>query len=139
MMSMQLPDIPWQVAEALARALSFDEKGWMNQFTRLENAGNFSQFIQQVEHIVSRGFYREQQEQGQVPNIREALTWARDLANILRGIEVQLRDEKAFRAWKAIFLLDVLSRARFKKETLPEVSAQATKEEVEEVATSENQ
>jgi len=139
MMSTQLPEVPWQVAEALAQALSFDERGWMNQFTRLENAVNFSQFIQQVEHIVSRGYYREQQEEGQTPNIREALTKARDLANSLRSIESQLRDEKAFRAWKAIFLLDVLSRARFKKETLPEVSAQATKEEVEEVATSENQ
>jgi hypothetical protein len=115
MMTMQLPDIPWQVAEALARALSFDEKGWMNQFTRLENAGNFSQLIQQVEHIVSRGFYREQQQQGQSPNIREALTRIRDLANTLREIEAQLRDEKAFRAWKAIFLLDVLSRARVRE------------------------
>ncbi len=132
MMSMQLPEIPWQVAEALARALGFDEKGWMNQFTRLENAGNFSQFIQQVEHIVSRGFYREQQEQGQPPNIREALTRARDLANILRGIEAQLRDEKAFRAWKAIFLLDVLSRARFQKETSAQAGAQVEPAETQE-------
>jgi len=132
MMSMQLPEIPWQVAEALARALGFDEKGWMNQFTRLENAGNFSQFIQQVEHIVSRGFYREQQEQGQPPNIREALTRARDLANILRGIEAQLRDEKAFRAWKAIFLLEVLSRARFQKETSAQAGAQVEPAETQE-------
>jgi len=139
MMSTHLPEVPWQVAEALAQALSFDERGWMNQFTRLENAVNFSQFIQQVEHIVSRGYYREQQEEGQTPNIREALTKARDLANSLRSIESQLRDEKAFRAWKAIFLLDVLSRARFKKENLSEVSAKATKEEVEEAATSKNQ
>jgi hypothetical protein len=138
MMSMQLPDIPWQVAEALARALSFDEKGWMNQFTRLENAGNFSQFIQQVEHIVSRGFYREQQEQGQVPNIREALTRAQDLANILRGIEAQLRDEKTFRAWKAIFLLDVLSRARIQREASTEASTSAETAETSEPI-SENQ
>ena len=124
MMSMQLPDIPWQVAESLAQALSFDEKGWMNQFTRLENAGNFSQFIQQVEHIVSRGYYREQQEEGQTPSIREALTKARDLANSLRSIESQLRDEKAFRSWKAIFLLDVLSRARV-RETSAEQSTLA--------------
>ncbi len=137
MMSMQLPDIPWQVAEALARALSFDEKGWMNQFTRLENAGNFSQFIQQVEHIVSRGFYREQQEQGQVPNIREALTRARDLANILRGIEAQLRDERSFRTWKAIFLLDVLSRARV-RETSAEQGTSAVAAETSEPI-SENQ
>lgn len=132
MMSMQLPDIPWQVAEAVARALGFDEKGWMNQFTRLENAGNFSQFIQQVEHIVSRGYYREQQEQGQTSNIRDALTRARDLANILRGIEAQLRDEKTFRAWKAIFLLDVLSRARFQKETFAQAGAQAKPAETQE-------
>jgi len=137
MMSMQLPDIPWQVVEALARALSFDEKGWMNQFTRLENAGNFSQFVQQVEHIVSRGFYREQQEQGQSPNIREALTRARDLANTLREIEAQLRDEKAFRAWKAIFLLDVLSRARV-RELSAEQSTSAVAAETSEPI-SENQ
>ena len=136
MISMQLPEMPWQVAEALARALSFDEKGWMNQFTRLENAANFSQFIQQVEHIISRGYYREQQEQEQTPNIREALTKARDLADTLRTIEAQLRDEKAFRAWKAIFLLNVLSRARFKKETSTEASAPA---DTEEVTISENQ
>ena len=137
MMSMQLPDIPWQVAEALARALSFDEKGWMNQFTRLENAVNFSQFIQQVEHIVSRGFYREQQEQRQSPNIREALTRAQALANTLREIEAKLRDEKAFRAWKAIFLLDVLSRARV-RETSAEQSTSAETAETSEPI-SENQ
>jgi hypothetical protein len=129
MMAMRLPDIPWQVAEALARALSFDEKGWMNQFTRLESAGNFSQFIQQVEHIISRGYYREQQESDQTPNIWEALTQAKELAKTLREIEAQLRDEKAFRAWKAIFLLDVLSRARFRKETPAEASPQAKIEE----------
>lgn len=138
MTSMPLPDIPWQVAEALARALGFDEKGWMNQFTRLENTGNFSQFIQQVEHIVSRGFYREQQEQGRPPNIREALTCARDLANTLRKIEEQLRDEKAFRAWKAIFLLDVLSRARVHKEASTEASTLAESAEAS-VAASEKQ
>ena len=114
MLQIDLPEVPWQVSEALARALVFDEKGWMNQFTRLENAPNFSQFIRQVENIVSRGYYREQQEKGQQPNIQQALTKARDLANTLRGIESALRDEKAFRAWKAIFLLDVLSRARIR-------------------------
>jgi hypothetical protein len=137
MMSMQLPDIPWQVVEALARALSFDEKGWMNQFTRLENAGNFSQLIQQVEHIVSRGFYREQQEQGQSPKIREALTRARDLANTLREIEAQLRDEKAFRAWKAIFLLDVLSRARVREASAEQSTSTVATETSEPI--SENQ
>jgi hypothetical protein len=112
MMSMQLPEVPWGVAEALARALSFDEKGWMNQFTRLENSRDFSQFIQQVEHIISRGYYREQQDKGQSTNIREALTSECNLADKLRKIAEQLREEPAFRAWRAIFLLDVLSRAR---------------------------
>jgi hypothetical protein len=138
MMSVQLPDIPWQVTEALARALGFDEKGWMNQFTRLENAGNFSQFIRQVEHIVSRGFYREQQEQGRPPNIRDAFTRAKDLAKTLREIEAQLRDEKTFRTWKAIFLLDVLSRVRFQRETSTQAGAQAEPAETEE-AMKENQ
>ena len=132
MMSVQLPEIPWQVTEALAKALGFDERGWMNQFTRLENAGNFSQFIQQIEHIVSRGYYREQQKPEQSPDIRKALTNAKDLANMLRGIEAQLRDEKAFRAWQAIFLLDVLSRARFQKESAAQVSTQAEPVETEE-------
>lgn len=132
MMSVQLPEIPWQVAEALARALSFDDKGWMSQFTRLENAVNISQYIQQVEHIVCRGFYREQQEHGHSAGIREVLTRARDLANILREIETQLRDEKAFRAWKAIFLLDVLSRARVQKETSAEQSTSAETAETSE-------
>jgi len=112
MMSMQLPEVPQEVATALARALGFDEKGWMNQFTRLENSRDFSQFIQQVEHIISRGYYREQQEKGQPPNIQEAMTKASDLADKLRTIEEKLREERAFRAWRAIFLLDVLSRAR---------------------------
>jgi hypothetical protein len=116
MLQSNLPETPWQVSEALARALGFDEKGWMNQFTRLENSANFSQFIQQVEHIVSRGYYREQQEKGQTPNIRDALTRARDLAKSLREMSISLQDEKSFRAWKAIFLLDILSRARFRGE-----------------------
>src|SRR5579885_82059 len=116
MMQINLPEVPWQVSEALAKALGFDVKGWMNQFTRLENATNFAQFIQQLEHIISRGYYREQQERGQQSNIREALTHARDLANKLREMSGLLQDEKSFRAWKAIFLLDVLSRARVRVE-----------------------
>jgi len=120
MLQPNLPEVPWQVSEALAWALGFDEKGWMNQFTRLENAPNFPQFIQQVERIISRGYYREQQEEGGQPNIQQALTKARDLANILRGMDSTLQDEKTFRAWKAIFLLDVLSRAQMKTEASPE-------------------
>jgi hypothetical protein len=121
MMGLQIPDVPWQVSEALAKVLSLDEKGWMNHFTRLENAGNFSQFIEQVERMISRGCYREQQEKRELQekkeqqekreHIRDAITKAHDLANVLRSIEAQLRDERTFRAWKAIFLLDVLSRA----------------------------
>ena len=131
MLQTGLPDVPWQASEALARALEFDEKGWMNQFTRLENAPNFSQFIRQVENIISRGYYREQQEEGQQPSIQQALTRARDLTNTLRGIRSSLRDEKNFRAWKAIFLLDVLSRAHIRTEVSSgqtEEEAQTTKE-----------
>lgn len=129
MMDLKLPDVPRQVSEALARALSFDEKGWMNQFTRLENAGNFSQFIQQVERIISRGYYREQQESEQAQSICKALTRAQDVANKLREIENQLPDERSFRAWKAIFLLDVLSRLRFQRQA-PEVET-AEEQEVQ--------
>jgi len=137
MMAMQLPEVPCQVSEALAKALRFDEKGWMNQFTRLENAGTFSQFIQQVEHIISRGYYREQQESGQNPDIRQALTRARNIAEDLRKIESQLRDDRSFRAWKAIFLLDVLSRARFRKESAPESEEASASEEASESKTEE--
>lgn len=112
MMGQDLPEVPWQISEALAHALGFDERGWMNQFTRLENASEFSQFIQQVEHILSRGFYREEQKEGKQPDIRRALSRAKDLANILRGIASALGDAKTFRAWRAIFLLDVLSRIK---------------------------
>lgn len=110
MVQSDLPEVPWQVSEALARALAFDEKGWMNQFARLENATNFSQFMQQMEHIISRGYYREQQEQRQQPDIRRALTAARNLADKLREMSGVLQDDKSFRTYKAVFLLDVLSR-----------------------------
>lgn len=124
LMQTDLPEVPWQLSEALARALAFDEKGWMNQLTRLENATNFSQLLQQTEHIVSRGYYREQQEKGHQPNIREALTRAQGLAKKLGEISGLLEDEKSFRAWKAILLLDVLSRARVRLEQ-PEESKSA--------------
>lgn len=123
MVQSDLPEVPWQVSEALARALTFDEKGWMNQFTRLENATNFSQFIQQMEHIISRGYYREQQERGQQPDIRRALTAARDLADKLREMSRSLQDDKSFRAYKAVFLLDVLSRQRIRPAQSQEQSA----------------
>ena len=132
MLQLDLPEVPWQISEALAKALGFDEGGWMNQFTRLENTPNFSQFIQQVERIISRGCYREQQEKGQQPNIREAMIRAHDLANTLRGIGSALQDEKAFRAWKAIFLLDVLSRARMRTEGSSEQTGEGEARELSE-------
>ncbi len=107
-----LPDIPQEVSQALAKALELDEKGWMNQFTRLENATNFSQLIGYVEHIISRGYYRELQKEGR-PNIRNAMNRAGELASILKGLSEKLADEKKFRAWKSIFLMDVLSRMKF--------------------------
>ncbi len=112
MVGLGLPDIPQEVSQALAKALELDEKGWMNQFTRLENATNFSQLIGYVEHIISRGYYRELQKEGR-PNIRNAMNRARELASILKGLSEKLADEKKFRAWKSIFLMDVLSRMKF--------------------------
>lgn len=124
MLQIDLPEVPRQLSEALTRALSFEEKGWMNKLTRLENAPNFSRFVQQVEHIVSRGYYREQQEKGAQLSIQQALTQARDVANTLRRMAMQVQDEKSFRAWRAIFLLDVLSRASVRaKAESSEISA----------------
>lgn len=122
MIQLNLPEVPWQVSEALARALGFDEKGWMNQFTRLENAQNFTQLIQQVEHVISRGIYTEQKDNQK--NIQEALRKARSLADQLRSIEGAFhQDEKSYRAWRSIFLLDVLSRSRTRTEENVETSA----------------
>jgi len=112
MVGLGLPDVPQEVSQALAKALELDEKGWMNQFTRLENATNFSQFIGYVEHIISRGYYRELQKEGQ-PNIRNAMNRARELTSTLKELGESLADEKKFRAWKSIFLMDVLSRMKF--------------------------
>ena len=114
-MEIELPPIPSEVTRALSKAMEFDEKGWMNQFTRLENAADFSQFINQIEHIISRSYYREQQKEGQ-SDIRSAMNRARELANSLRKLHSALSNEKIFRAWRAIFLLDVLSKMRFRTE-----------------------
>lgn len=115
MMELELPEVPENVSQALAKVMELDEKGWMNQFTRLENATDFSQLISCIEHIISRGHYRELQERGQA-NIRLAMNKARDLASTLKELHESLVDEKKFRAWKAIFLMDVLSKMKFKKE-----------------------
>ncbi len=112
MVGLELPDVPQEVSQALAKALELDEKGWMNQFTRLENATDFSQLIGYVEHIISRGYYRELQKEAQ-PNIRNTMNRARELASILKDLSENLANEKIFRAWKSIFLMDVLSRMKF--------------------------
>ncbi len=112
MMGLELPDVPENVSQALAKALELDKKGWMNQFTRLENASDFSRFIGYTEHIISRGYYNELRKRRQ-PNIREAMNMARELASTLKELANILADEKKFRAWKSIFLMDVLSRMRF--------------------------
>jgi hypothetical protein len=114
-MDLELPDVPENVSQALAKALELDEKGWMNQFTRLENATEFSQFISYIEHIISRGYYRESQEEAQA-DIRLAINRARELALTLKELHEALGDEKKFRAWKSIFLMDVLSRMEFRAE-----------------------
>ncbi len=115
MMELELPEVPESVSKALAKAMELDEKGWMNQFTRLENATDFSQFISYIEHIISRGYYRELQKERRA-DIRLAMNRARELASTLKELHKILADEKKFRAWKSIFLLDVLSRMEFKIE-----------------------
>ena len=112
MMGLELPDVPENVSQALAKALELDKKGWMNQFTRLENATDFSRFIGYTEYIISRGYYDKIRKRRQ-PNIREAMNRARELASTLKELADILADEKKFRAWKSIFLMDVLSRMRF--------------------------
>jgi len=115
MIELELPEVPENVSRALAKAMELDEKGWMNQFTRMENAIDFSQFISYVEHIISRGYYRELQEKGRA-NIRDAMDKAIELASTLRSLHEALVDEKRFRAWKSIFLMDVLSKMKFRIE-----------------------
>jgi len=114
MVDVGVPDIPDEVSQALAKALELDRKGWMNQFTRLENATDFSQFLGYVEHIISRGYYEELRKKEEQPNIRNVMNRAKELAKILKELEKTLADEKKFRAWKSIFLMDVLSRMEFK-------------------------
>jgi len=114
MVDVGVPDIPDEVSQALAKALELDRKGWMNQFTRLENATDFSQFIGYVEHMISRGYYEELRKKEEQPNIRNVMNRAKELAKILKELEKTLADEKKFRAWKSIFLMDVLSRIEFK-------------------------
>ena len=98
MVDVGVPDIPDEVSQALAKALELDRKGWMNQFTRLENATDFSQFIGYVEHIISRGYYEELRKKEEQPNIRNVMNRAKELAKILKELEKTLADEKKFRA-----------------------------------------
>ncbi|RLI87029.1 MAG: hypothetical protein DRP01_02845 [Archaeoglobales archaeon] len=112
MVELELPEVPENVSQALAKAMELDKKGWMNQFTRLENATDFSQLISYIEHIISRGYYRELQEKGRA-DIRFAMNRARELASTLRELHTALGDEKKFRAWKSIFLMNVLSKMKF--------------------------
>ncbi len=104
--------IPEEITTALAKSLELDERGWMNSFTRLENATNFSQFIDYIERIISRGYYRELQEQKR-EDIRLAITKAKEVTSTLKKLSEALEEEKKFKAWKSIFLMDVLSKMRF--------------------------
>lgn len=87
MVDVGVPDIPDEVSQALAKALELDRKGWMNQFTRLENATDFSQFLGYVEHIISRGYYEELRKKEEQPNIRNVMNRAKELAKILKELE----------------------------------------------------
>jgi hypothetical protein len=94
-----LPVIPSELVKAVADSLSLDEKGWMNKFTRLENASTIDQLLSEAERIVSRGANRS----SRVP---------KSLAGInLQSLQAlsSIRDIKTFRTTKSVFLLQVLS------------------------------
>lgn len=104
-----LPVIPSELVKAVADTLSLDEKGWMNKFTRLENASTIDQLLSEVERMVSRGANRS----SQIP---------KSLAGInLQSLQAlsSIRDIKTFRTTKSVFLLQVLSHIKPTKEEQP--------------------
>jgi hypothetical protein len=101
-----LPVIPSELVKAVADTLSLDEKGWMNKFTRLENASTIDQLLSEVERIVSRGANRS----SQIPKSLAGIN-----SQSLQALS-SIRDIKTFRTTKSIFLLQVLSYIKPAKE-----------------------
>jgi hypothetical protein len=101
-----LPVIPNELVKAVADTLSLDEKGWMNKFTRLENASTIDQLLSEVERIVSRGANRN-------PQVPKSLAGINPQS--LQALS-SIRDIKTFRTTKSVFLLQVLSHIKPAKE-----------------------
>ncbi|MEM2145520.1 MAG: hypothetical protein QW279_09170 [Candidatus Jordarchaeaceae archaeon] len=99
-------ELPQNLVNCIATLFSSDRKGWMNKLIRLENTSNIEQFVTELERIISRGIYVTQA-QGislGIEHIRRE-----ELENLLR-----LQDNRQFRAFKALFLLGVLSSIKVK-------------------------
>ena len=105
MMNLEIK-IPEGLVDSVARILSMDEKGWINKLTRLENASNIEQFVTELERMISRGVYVAQTKQERAINDVYRIK-QEDLENLLK-----LQDPRTFRAFKAIFLLSVLSKIK---------------------------
>jgi hypothetical protein len=97
-----LPDIPDKLTWALAKALDDAGKGWMNKFVRLENASTPDRFLAEVERIISRAAMK--------PDSRLVYqTFYSESGALTDAFTLGTRD---FRAYKAVFLLHVLSKLR---------------------------
>lgn len=97
-----LPEIPDRLTWALAKALDDAGKGWMNKFVRLENASTPDRFLAEVERIISRAAMK--------PDSR--LVYQTFYSESGALTDVFALDTRDFRAYKAVFLLQVLSKLR---------------------------
>ncbi len=103
--------LTWAVAKSLIPSDKplHEAKGWFNKFVRLENLGTADRFFAEIERIISRATYDPDQTVNRVFGAsKEELQKIRQLA--------VLQDNKTFRAFKAVFLLEVLSKLRGRPE-----------------------
>jgi hypothetical protein len=111
-----LPEIPDRLTWALAKALDSAGKGWMNRFVKLENAAQPDRFLAEVERIVSRAAMGAE---GRL--IYQ--TFHSESAALTEVARLSTRD---FRAYKAVFLLQVLSKMRSAEAAAPPTQHQET-------------
>ena len=103
----KLPEIPIQLTWAIAnwfKAQQSSEEGggsarWTGDYIKMENASTVDRFLDVVKTIVSRASFND-------PNSYSAS--GRELEKLASAAE--LRSPARFRAYKALFLLDVLSK-----------------------------
>ncbi|NIR13914.1 MAG: hypothetical protein GWN86_08140 [Desulfobacterales bacterium] len=115
--AVQVPEsLVWAVANALIppKTQREEAKGWFNKFVRLENIGSPDRFITEIERILSRATYDPQ---GVVRTIesKEGKTYplynpSKEDIEVVRSLIAH--DERTFRAFKAVFLMEVLSKLR---------------------------